>query len=105
MNFVAAKGQVAWLGTDKGLSVTDGTTWVNYRATGEKGGTIEIHRPGSPIETRKSATSLSNNFILGTSITDDEVWLATSHGLTRGVFAKGTAAATPTRKSGQGAGK
>lgn len=103
VNFVAAKGPVAWICTDRGLSVTDGTSWANYRATGEAAGTLEIVRPGAPPETRRTATTLSNNFVLGASLTDDEVWLATSHGLTRGVFAKSRAARSP--KTATGAGK
>jgi hypothetical protein len=47
---------------------------------------------------------MSNDFVLGASITENEVWLATSHGLTRGILARRIDQATAARKTGtQGA--
>jgi hypothetical protein len=84
--FVWSHRKVAWIGTDKGLSVTDGDTWVNY-SVGEKGaGLIEIHRPGQAIEKRATATALADGFVLGVWVDDQEAWLATSDGLSHGIL-------------------
>jgi ligand-binding sensor domain-containing protein len=89
INFIAARGAAAWVCTDQGLTATDGETWATYRGAKGGGGTLTLSRPGRPAETRRMATALSNDFILGASLTDEGIWLATSHGLSRGVFARG----------------
>ena len=87
VNFIQPHGRVAWVGTDRGISVTDGDTWVNYR-TNEKGeGIIEITRPGQPVETRTMSTKLPNDFVLGIWVDDQEAWFATSDGLSHAIFA------------------
>lgn len=88
VNTISAKGKTAFIGTDSGLSVTDGDWWVNYRSAPGGGTLVEEVRPGGAKSTRRLSTSLPNDFVLGASVTEDEVWLATSHGLARGVFAK-----------------
>jgi len=97
VSFVAAHHRVAWIGTDRGVSVTDAETWVNYR-TNEKGeGIIEIARPGQPVETRAMSTHLPNDFVLGIYVDDSEAWFATSDGLSHGILAppvKATATAS-----------
>ena len=81
LNFIWARGRVAWVGTDRGVSVTDGDTWVNYR-TSEKGeGLMEIVKPGQPVETKTMSTHLANDFVLGIWADDREAWFATSDGL------------------------
>ena len=104
VNFIAAKGRVAWICTDRGLTVTDGTSWATYKGAEGGGGSLEITRPGAPPEKRRTATAMSNDFILGASISGNEVWLATSHGLTRGIFA-GTPPAAERKADTQGASK
>lgn len=87
LNFIKARKRVAWVGTDRGVSVTDGDTWVNYR-TNEKGeGVVEITRPGKPVETRTMSTKLPNDFVLGIWVDDQEAWFATSDGLARAILA------------------
>ena len=85
--FVWAHNKTAWIGTDKGISVTDGNYWVNYLVDDKEGGSIEIHRPGQPVEKRTTATALPNGFVLGIYVDDDEAWFATEKGLSRGLFA------------------
>jgi len=85
--FVWSHKGIAWIGMDKGVSVTDANYWVNY-LVGDKGdGLVEIHRPGQPIEKRTMSTALANCFVLGIYVDDDEAWFATSNGLSRGIFA------------------
>jgi ligand-binding sensor domain-containing protein len=87
VNFIWPHGRTAWVGTDRGISVTDGDTWANYR-TNEKGeGIVEITRPGRPVETRTMSTKLPNNFVLGIWLDDQEAWFATSDGLSHAIFA------------------
>jgi ligand-binding sensor domain-containing protein len=87
VNFSCARGRIAWVGTDRGVSVTDADTWVNYR-TNEKGeGIVEIARPGRPVETRTMSTKLVNDFVLGIWVDDHESWFATSDGLSHAYFA------------------
>jgi ligand-binding sensor domain-containing protein len=86
LNFIWARGRVAWVGTDRGVSVTDGDTWVNYR-TSEKGeGLVEVVRPGQPADTKTMSTHLANDFVLGIWADDREAWFATSDGLSRATF-------------------
>ena len=86
VQFVWPHRRVAWIGMDKGVSVTDGNYWVNY-LVGEKGeGLIEIHRPSQPVEKRTMTTALANSFVLGIYVDDEEAWIATSKGLSRGIF-------------------
>lgn len=87
INFIWPRGRVAWVGTDRGVSVTDGESWVNY-LVGEKGeGLVEIHRPGHAVETRSMPSALPNAFVLGIWVNDTEAWFATSDGLGHGFFA------------------
>ena len=85
--FVAARHKVAWIGSDRGLSVTDGETWANYLVGAKGEGRLEIHRPGRSVEKRDTATALPSAFVLGIWVEDDEAWMATSDGLSRGVWA------------------
>lgn len=84
--FVHAQHRVAWIGSDRGMSVTDGDTWVNYLEGSGGAGNVEIHRPGREVEKRTMTTGLANPFVLGIWVDDAEVWVATSHGLSRGVL-------------------
>lgn len=85
--WVTARKRVAWVGTDRGVSVTDGKYWVNYLVGDKNEGIIEIHRPGQAMEKRVMTTALANQFVLGIHVDDNEVWFATSKGLSRGLFA------------------
>ncbi len=94
LNFIWAHRRVAWAGTDRGVSVTDGETWVTYRTSQKGEGLVEITRPGKPVETRPMNTHLANDFVLGIWVDDNEAWFATSDGLSHGIFAKAPGPAT-----------
>jgi ligand-binding sensor domain-containing protein len=83
-------GQQCWIGHDRGASLTDGETWVNYLIGENGGGLVEIHRPGQPVEKRTMSTALANGFVLGIWADETEAWFATSDGLSRGIFARQT---------------
>jgi ligand-binding sensor domain-containing protein len=86
VNFIYARGRVAWVGTDRGVSVTDGDNWVNYHTDDQGRGLVEISQPGKPLETRSISTRLSNDFVLGLWVDDREAWFATSDGLSHGLL-------------------
>lgn len=87
INHVAARGRTAFLGTDEGFGVLDGTTAVTYRALEGGGSTMAVYREGELIEERRLATGPGDNYVLWTHPGDGEVWIATGHGLSRGIAA------------------
>ncbi|MFZ0828226.1 MAG: two-component regulator propeller domain-containing protein [Verrucomicrobiia bacterium] len=86
VNFIWPRGRVAWVGTDRGIAVTDGDTWINYHNDERGQGMVEIARPGRSVETRTMATQLPNNFVLGIWADDQEAWFATSDGLSHAIL-------------------
>jgi ligand-binding sensor domain-containing protein len=94
INFVWAHGRVAWVGTDRGVSVTDGDTWINYHTDASGVGLVEITRPNQPAECRKMSTKLPNDFVLGIWVDDKDAWFATSDGLGHGILSAGPRLAT-----------
>ncbi len=88
--FVWAHRGVAWIGMDRGLSVTDGINWVNYLVDDHDRGILQIHRPNQPVQIKPMSTALANQFVLGLQVDDEEAWIATSKGLSRGILAAPT---------------
>ena len=86
INTVFAHRQVAWLATDRGASVTDGSNWVNYTVDEAGRGVVQIHRPGKEPETRTMTTALADGFVTAIWADDHEAWFATSHGVSHGIF-------------------
>jgi ligand-binding sensor domain-containing protein len=86
VNFIFARGKVAWVGTDRGVSVTDGDSWVNYYSDEKGEYQVDVFRPGQPTESQKLTTRLLNDFVLGIWADDKEAWFATSDGLGHGFF-------------------
>ncbi len=89
-NFNRAVGPVVYFCTDKGLSTFNGKTWVCYqRYDNKSGGKVLITNgpkltDGVKTTTYPAPTSLSHNFVLGVDANDNEIWVATSHGVSRG---------------------
>ncbi len=88
INTVFAHGRVAWLATDRGASVTDGTSWVNYTVDENGRGAVRTYRPGVAPETRAMTTALTDGFVTAIWADDHEAWFATSNGLSHGIFAE-----------------
>jgi ligand-binding sensor domain-containing protein len=88
VNTVYAHGRVAWVATDRGVSVTDGTNWVNYTVDEKGQGVVRSYLPGKAPETRTMATALANGFVMAIWADDHEAWFATSNGLSHGIFAE-----------------
>jgi ligand-binding sensor domain-containing protein len=96
INTLFARGRIAWVATDRGVSVTDGTNWVNYLVDESGGGVVRIYRPGQEPETCTMTTALADGFVLAIWADDHEAWFATSNGLSRGILAAPTASPTVT---------
>lgn len=95
INFVKARGRIVWVCTDKGVSVVNGDTnrWVTYTPTegpmeGDRGWEVRIYHEGELLATQKLARGLANNFILGVDFQGEDVWVATSKGVSRGIWNK-----------------
>lgn len=89
-NFDRAVGPVVYFCTDKGLSTFNGNTWVSYqRNENDNGGKVLITngpklKDGVKTKTFSVPTSISHNFVIGVDANEDEIWVATSHGVSRG---------------------
>jgi len=93
INFIKAFGPVAYICTDKGLSTTDGESWVTYANNGSSStGKAFVTENGSKRELSNSP-SLSHNYVLGVDVDENFIWVATSSGVSRGeLIRKGSAA-------------
>ena len=94
VNTVYAHGRVAWVATDRGVSETDGTNWVNYTVDEKGQGFAKTYLNGKAPETRTMTTALSNGFVMAIWADDHEAWFATSNGLSHGIFAEPTPSPT-----------
>lgn len=61
INFIKARDGIAYICTDKGLSTTNGTNWNTY-----------------------TDKAIAHNYVLGVDVNHDEIWVATSDGISRG---------------------
>lgn len=93
INFVKARGRLAWVCTDKGLSVVNGDTnrWVTYTPThgpmeGHRGWEARVYHEGDLLETLALAEGLANNFVLGVDFQGEDVWVTTSKGVSHGIW-------------------
>lgn len=85
INAIKAKNSVAYLATDYGLNTFDGTTWVTYNTIDGSENGETIITDGDIEKKLITDTSISHRFIWNMDVKDDVLWVATSHGLSRGV--------------------
>jgi ligand-binding sensor domain-containing protein len=109
VNFVKAKGKVAYACTDKGLSSVDydSNRWVSYvpvNGPDQFAGPWEarVYHEGEVLERIPLAHGLANNFTWGMDFQGDEVWVATSKGLSHG---RPGPAGAPTKAAEEGRAK
>jgi hypothetical protein len=79
INFIRADKGIAFACTDNGLSSFDGKTWVTYQGT-----KVIIDGKSENERVLNATTSLSHDFTIGVDLRDNEIWVATSKGLTWG---------------------
>jgi len=87
INAVRAEGRWAWICTDRGLAAFDGSTWVAYGRRGEggdAGGVIRVFEGSRLLKTIERERALPHEFVLGVDVRGNDIWVATSAGLSRG---------------------
>ena len=88
INYIKAVGPVAFICTDKGLSCTDGKSWVTYtKNETNKNGKVIITE-GLDKRELVMSPSISHNYTIGVDVKDDVIWVATSKGISRGELLK-----------------
>lgn len=88
INFLRAKGRVAFVCCDNGFSTTDGTTWVTYKKNDNDVNGMAIITSGTSRKEIPLTPSISHNFIIGVDADENQVWVATSKGVCRGELMK-----------------
>ena len=84
INYIKASGKYVFICTDKGLSISDGESWVTYTRNEKNfSGKAELLKGTQRTEIPLNP-SLSHNYVLGVDMKDDMIWVATSKGLCRG---------------------
>jgi len=85
-----AVGPVVYFCTDLGLSTFNGNTWVSYQRN-ESNASGKVMITNGPkltddvkIREFPVPTSICHNFTIGVDVQDDEIWVATSYGVSRG---------------------
>lgn len=78
---VAARGRTAWLGTDQGFAVFDGTTCVAYTREDDGRCRVTVRVDGGEPTVSHLATCFGDNDVRWIAPGADEAWLATGHGL------------------------
>jgi len=84
INFLRAKGRVVFVCSDNGLSSTDGNNWVTYKKNDNNSDGKAIITNGTEKKEMALSPSISHNFIIGVDADKDVLWVATSHGVSRG---------------------
>jgi hypothetical protein len=84
INFLRAEGRVVFVCSDKGLSSTDGTTWVTYKKNENNSDGKAIITNGTEKKELAMSPCIANNYIIGVDGKDDVLWVATSAGVSRG---------------------
>ena len=84
INFIKVNGRVAYACTDKGLSTTDGTTWVTYKRNENDNNGVAIITSGTEKKEIPMSPSIAHSFVINADAKGDVIWVATSKGLSRG---------------------
>ena len=82
INFIKANGDVAFVCTDEGLSSFNGEEWITYKKSGS-GGERVYYKDGKS-STKSDATGIAHEYTIGVDFQGDDIWVATSYGLSRG---------------------
>lgn len=90
INVVRAAGGTVWIGTDRGLNRYDGATWHSWRRgdSGRFEHEIRTEAGGARVSSRPGG--FADNSIYAIDLENDDVWLATAHGLVHGIAAAST---------------
>ena len=86
INFVKANGDVVWMCTDEGLSSYNGEQWITYKSDGNAGSLVHYDESGT--RTSSASSGISHSYTIGVDFQGDDIWVATSHGLSHGTRIK-----------------
>ena len=84
INFLRAEGPVVFVCSDKGLSSTNGKTWVTYKKNENNENGVAIIANGTEKKEIPLSPCIAHNFIIGVDADKDVLWVATSKGISRG---------------------
>jgi ligand-binding sensor domain-containing protein len=88
INFLRAEGPVVFVCSDKGLSCTNGETWVTYKKNENNNDGKAIITNGTGKKELALSPSIANNYTIGVDAENDVLWVATSKGVSRGELLK-----------------
>jgi hypothetical protein len=84
INFVRAEGPDVFICCDKGLSSTNGKTWVTYRKNENSENGVAIITIGKEKKEIPQSPGIVHNFAIGVDADKDYLWVATEGGVSRG---------------------
>ncbi len=87
INHVSCRGHTAWIASDQGFGVFDGETCVSYRRNEADGCDVITWRDGKEVARKSLPTAHAHDYVLWAQGSQDDVWLATGHGLSHGLTA------------------
>ena len=77
----------AWFCTDKGLAYYDGTNWAVYRPSLKTGQPeMTVRDAAGQVTEIPVTTAPAHNYILGIDFQGKDIWVATAHGLSHGIY-------------------
>lgn len=97
INFIRARGPVVFICSDKGLSSTNGKSWVTYvKNDNDNNGKAIIKNYGRISDSTINKTtrdlplspSIGHNYTIGVDADKDVLWVATEKGVSRGELLK-----------------
>lgn len=104
INRIQSRGHEIWACTDDGLKYLDVRTgtWTTFRRTAETGsGTILITKPNRKDAEKETPTSLSGNRVLNVAFQGRNIWVATTSGLSYGIWSNESGRSTGTPELGR----
>ncbi|MGB5436825.1 MAG: hypothetical protein WBM98_13105, partial [Maribacter sp.] len=85
---IKASGDVVFICTDKGLSTTDGNNWITYTKNATNGNGKAVLLNDAKTTQVNMSPSISHNYTIGVDVDGEEIWVATSKGVSRGELLK-----------------
>jgi len=86
INFIRARGSVVYACSDNGLSSFNGSKWVTYKKNDNNANGKAIITENGKVTEIPMSPCIAHNFIIGVDSNDKELWVATAHGVSRGVL-------------------
>jgi ligand-binding sensor domain-containing protein len=88
INFLRAEGPIVYVCSDRGLSSSNGESWVTYKKNDNNDNGVAIVTIGKEKKEIPLSPCIAHNFIIGVDGEDGVLWVATSKGVSRGEIIK-----------------